>query len=240
MVTLSPVIILAGGLATRLRPMTETVPKSLVSVNGEPFINHQLRLVRQQGVRKVVLCLGYLGEMVEEAVGNGQQFGLSVQYSYDGPKLLGTAGAIRKALSLIDDTFFVLYGDSYLACEYVAVEKTFLSAGKKSLMTVFHNRNQWDKSNVEYQNGRILVYNKRDFTEKMNHIDYGLGMFHRCAFDHVEAEQEHDLSVVYQDMLKKGELSGFEVNERFYEVGSFVGIRELEYYLCQQELLCNL
>ncbi len=228
METLYPVIILAGGLATRLRPMTETIPKALVSVNGEPFIHHQLRLLHRQGIRDVVLCLGYLGEMVEEVIGNGHQFGVNVQYSYDGPKLLGTAGAIKKALPLIGDIFFVLYGDSYLTCDYAAVQATFLASNKQGLMTVFNNKNQWDTSNVEYQHGCLLDYNKRNRTDRMHHIDYGLGMFNRSAFDHIDDAREYDLSVVQEHLLKKGQLAGAEVSERFYEVGSFAGINELE------------
>jgi len=257
---LYPVIILAGGLATRLRPMTETIPKSLVLVNGEPFIHHQLRLLQRQGIRRVILCLGYLGEMVEEAIGDGRQFGVNVQYSYDGPTLLGTAGAIKKALPLvtteprpsgsgnplanargsdtsgktIDETvFFVLYGDSYLSCDYAAVQATFLTSGKQGLMTVFHNKNLWDKSNVEYEHGCILDYSKQKCTDRMHHIDYGLGMFHPSAFDHIDVTRDYDLSVIQEQLLKNNQLAGAEVFERFYEVGSFTGIDELEYYLRQ-------
>ena len=228
MKALYPVIILAGGLATRLRPMTETIPKSLVLVNGEPFIHHQLRLLQRQGIREVVLCLGYLGEMVEKVIGDGHQFGMNVQYSYDGPNLLGTAGAIKKALPLVDDVFFVLYGDSYLACDYAAIQETFLRSKKQGLMTVFHNGNQWDTSNVEYQNGCLLDYSKRNRTERMQHIDYGLGMFDRSAFDSIEPTQAYDLSIIQERLLKNNQLAGAEVSERFYEVGSFAGINELE------------
>lgn len=228
-----PVIILAGGLATRLRPMTETIPKSLVLVNGEPFIHHQLRLLQNQGIREVVLCLGYLGEMVEDLIGDGHQWGLNVQYSFDGPILLGTAGAIKKALPLAGDIFFVLYGDSYLTCNYAAIQATFIASKKQGLMTVFHNKNQWDTSNVEYREGCILDYNKRQRTDRMHHIDYGLGLFNRNAFDEIEAKQTADLSVVQAQLLNKKQLAGVEVKERFYEVGSFTGINELEHYLRQ-------
>lgn len=226
-----PIVILAGGLATRLRPLTETIPKSLVDVNGEPFIAHQLRLLAAHNIKKVTLCLGYLGEMVKDIIQDGSQFGLHIDYVFDGPTLLGTAGAIKRALPSLDDHFFVLYGDSYLPCDYAAVQNTFLNSGKTALMTVFRNQGLWDKSNVDYSNGEILIYDKQLQTENMHHIDYGLGVFHKSAFDQVPENQVYDLAVLYQTLLHDRQLAAFEVNKRFYEVGSFAGITELGYYL---------
>ena len=159
-----PVVILAGGLATRLRPLTETIPKALVDVNGEPFIAHQLRLLHQNGIRNVTLCLGYLGEQVQDYVRDGQRFNMKVNYSFDGSTLLGTAGAIKKALHFLPQEFFVLYGDSYLTCDYAAVQQTFITSKKSALMTVFLNQGQWDKSNVEFAEGVIKVYDKKNQT----------------------------------------------------------------------------
>lgn len=231
-----PVLILAGGLATRLRPLTETIPKSLVDVNGEPFVAHQLRLLHKQGVTHVTMCLGYLGNMVVDYVGDGSQFGLHVTYSFDGPTLLGTAGAIKQALHHLDDNFFVLYGDSYLPCDYASVQKTFIDSNKTALMTVFHNQGQWDKSNVEFANGEILIYDKTKQTERMHYIDYGLGIFNKSAFDMVPDNQPFDLAVLYQTLLHDKLLTAHEVKERFYEVGSFAGITELGHYLLSDKV----
>ena len=150
---LQTVAILAGGLATRLRPMTETVPKSLLEVNGEPFAVHQLRLLQSKGIRRVVFCVGHLGEMIEQTIGNGSTLGLQVDYSFDGPALLGTAGAVRKALPRLGDSFFVMYGDSYLPCDYAAIARQFQTAGVLGMMTVFRNEGKWDTSNVEFEAG---------------------------------------------------------------------------------------
>lgn len=228
---LYPVIILAGGLATRLRPATETIPKSLMLINNEPYINHQLRLLHRQGIRSVVLCVSYLGEMIEEYIGDGKQFGMQVQYSYDGSILLGTAGAIKKALHCVEEAFFVLYGDSYLTCDYVAIQTAFQHHAKQGLMTVFHNAGQWDTSNIEFTDGKIIAYDKQYRNERMQYIDYGLGVFKRDAFADLYANEAYDLALLYQMLLKKNQLAAFEVNERFYEVGSFAGIKELEVYL---------
>ena len=177
-----PVAILAGGLATRLRPLTENIPKALVEIAGEPFLGHQLRLLRRSGLDRVVLCAGYRGEQIRDYAGDGRDFGLRVDYCFDGPKLLGTAGAIRRALPLLDDAFFVLYGDSYLPCDYAAVEQTFLESGKSGLMTVHRNEGRWDSSNVQFSQGRILAYDKANRTPSMQHIDYGLGVLRRQPF----------------------------------------------------------
>jgi NDP-sugar pyrophosphorylase family protein len=226
-----PIAILAGGLATRLRPITGTIPKALVEIAGEPFLGHQLRLLSQRGIPRVVLCVGYLGEQVRDYAGDGSAFGLHVDYSFDGPQLLGTAGAIRQAIPLLGETFFTIYGDSYLPCDYGDAARTFLESGKSGLMSVFRNDGRWDSSNVEYAEGCILAYDKANRTPRMRHIDYGLGVFRRRAFDAVPRDQPCDLATVYQDLLRRGDLAAWEALERFYEIGSLEGIRELTEFL---------
>lgn len=226
-------VILAGGLATRLHPVTHTLPKSLIKINGEPFIHHQLRLLSQHGIRDIVLCVGYLGEMIEKEIGDGRKFGVQVQYSYDGSQLLGTGGAIKKAQKLVSDNFFVLYGDSYLVCDYAAIQINFMQTKKLGLMTVFSNHGKWDTSNVEYTAGKILAYDKKFRTERMQYIDYGLGIFSKNALLHIPDNEPYDLALLYQTLLKQDELAAHEVHQRFYEVGSFVGMEELEYHLAQ-------
>jgi len=228
---LLPAAILAGGLATRLRPLTETIPKALVEISGEPFLWHQLRLLQANGIRRVVMCVGFLAERIQESVGDGAAFGLKIEYSHDGPAPLGTAGALKRALPLLGGSFFVVYGDSYLPCDWKAVERAFFAAGKPALMTVFRNDGQWDYSNVEFVDGRIVAYNKELRTPRMRHIDYGLGVFDQAAFDRIPEDQPADLAGLYQQLLAEGQLAGFEVPARFYEIGSFAGIQELESYL---------
>ena len=217
-----PVAILAGGMATRLRPATEKIPKSLLEINGEPFIAHQLRLLKTGGVSRVVLCVGFLGEMVRDVVKDGHAFGLDVQYSFDGPALLGTAGALKRALPLLGQAFMTLYGDSYLLCDYAAVAEAFEESRKRALMTVFHNAGQWDTSNVIFEGGQILAYNKKKRTPRMQYIDYGLGAFTLKAFD---------LADLYCAILETGELAGFEVKQRFYEIGSPEGLTETSRFI---------
>jgi N-acetyl-alpha-D-muramate 1-phosphate uridylyltransferase len=226
-----PVAILAGGLATRLRPLTENVPKALVPICGEPFLAHQLRLLSRNGIDRAVLCLGYLGDRIREYAGDGHAFNLHLDYCFDGPVPLGTAGALRKALPLLGDEFFVLYGDSYLPCDYGAVEDAFHAADTTALMTVFRNQGLWDYSNVEFSEGRICAYDKDNRTLDMEYIDYGLGVVRREPFDALPEGEPADLAAVYQKLLRRGELAGHEVSDRFYEIGSPQGIRDLEEFL---------
>lgn len=225
------VVILAGGLATRLRPLTTTIPKALIEINKEPFIIHQLRLLQKNNVKKVVLCIGYLGEMIQDLLGNGSDFGLEIKYSFDGQKLLGTAGAIKKALPLLSQDFFVMYGDSYLTCDFSKIQASYLKQKKKALMTVFHNKGQWDTSNIEYRDNQIIKYDKQKLTPSMHYIDYGLGLINKSVFSYVPKNEIFDLAKLYQIMLQQNQLAAFEIKERFYEIGSFDGIKELENYL---------
>jgi NDP-sugar pyrophosphorylase family protein len=226
-----PVAILAGGLATRLGPLTETIPKSLIPIDGEPFAAHQLRLLQRSGIQHVILCVGHLGKMIEQVIGDGSSFSLRTEYSYDGATLLGTAGAIKTALPKLGESFFVMYGDSYLPCDYAGIEREFLWRGKSGLMTVFRNDGQWDASNVEFEEGRILAYSKKNRTSRMRYIDYGLGVFHAEAFAKTHAT---DLADLYAELLQSGELAAVEVRERFYEMGSPAGLKEMTKFLTQR------
>jgi NDP-sugar pyrophosphorylase family protein len=225
------VAILAGGLATRLRPVTEEIPKSLIEIAGEPFICHQLKYLSGQGITSVVLCIGFLGKMIQEAVGDGSQWGIHISYSPDGPTLLGTGGALKNALPLLGRHFFILYGDSYLPINFADVEKAYLASGKKGLITVLRNQNKWDKSNVEFAANQVIEYNKKVTRSQMHYIDYGLGLIESASLQAYTAEQSFDLSSVYNDLSLAGELAGYEVFDRFYEIGSHQGIIDANIYL---------
>jgi len=229
-----PVAILAGGLATRLRPITKKIPKSLIEVAGQPFIFHQMEYLRKQGIRSVVVCIGFLGEMIQEVVGDGSQWGMHVSYSPDGPDLLGTGGALRQASPLLGEYFFVLYGDSYLPIDFSDVQKKYIASGKKGLMTVLRNRNQWDTSNVEFQDGQIIEYNKTEIRPQMHYIDYGLGILQRSGLQAFTNEKTFDISKMYNYLSLSGNLVGYEVFERFYEIGSHQGIEDTQLYLLQK------
>jgi NDP-sugar pyrophosphorylase family protein len=226
-----PVAILAGGLATRLRPITEKIPKLLVEVAGEPFFSHQLRLLKKNDLTKIVLCVGYLGEQIVAQYGDGAKWGVQIDYSFDGEKLLGTGGALIRALPKLGDAFYVLYGDSYLPVDYQAVGRAFLASGQPGLMTVFENHGAYDASNVRFEDGRIRLYSKKEKLPQMRHIDYGLGVFRASAFAACPRETVVDLATVQSNLSREGRLAGYELKERFYEIGSPAGLNELDQLL---------
>jgi NDP-sugar pyrophosphorylase family protein len=226
-----PIAILAGGLATRLRPLTETVPKALLPVAGRPFIHWQLALLAQQGVTQIVLCAGHLGEQIQAAIGDGSSFGVRVRYSFDGGVLLGTGGALKRALPMLDAAFFVLYGDSYLRCSFSAVQAAYEASAASGLMTVFCNDHRWEKSNVLFGDGRVLEYSKRSSSPRMRHIDYGLSILSTQALQRSPANAPFDLADLYRELAMRGELAALAVDERFYEIGSIGGMEATEHYL---------
>ena len=226
-----PVAILAGGLAKRLRPITETTPKALVAIAGRPFLAHQLRLLHTAGLRRIIICAGYLGEMIEAEIGDGASFDLRIEYSFDGPRLLGTGGALKRALPLLGRRFFVLYGDSYLPIDYRKAALAFATGDKAGLMTGYRNQGRWDTSNVQFEAGQILRYDKKLLTPEMHHIDYGLGLLSAESLASWPDNEPFDLADVYKHLLAEKQLSGHEVTERFYEIGSPEGLAELDAFL---------
>jgi NDP-sugar pyrophosphorylase family protein len=232
-----PLALLAGGLATRLGPISQRVPKAMVDLEGRPFIDHQLALFRRHGVRRVVLCLGHLGEQVEDHIGNGAAHGLHVEYSHDGPGLLGTGGALRRALSLLGEQFWVVYGDSYVDIDFAAVLKTFQAADTPALMTVLENSDRWDKSNVVYQHGRLLAYDKTRRTPEMQHVDYGVALLTRSVAERIPPARSYDLAELYGRLVAEGLMQGYEVNNRFYEIGTPDSLEETRSHLRSKYVL---
>lgn len=225
-----PVAILAGGLATRLGDVTKTVPKALLDIGGKPFIAYQLELLRAAGVTKVVMCIAHLADQIEAVLGDGSAYGLEVAYSHD--PLLGTGGALRNALPLLGDEFLVMYGDSYLLCDYAGITRAWQTSGKLGLMTVYKNDGQYDASNVEMRDGQVARYDKSNGSG-LTHIDWGLGAFRAEAFAGYP-EGKLDLVRIYQDLLANDQLFGYEVSERFYEIGSHAGLEELRRLLSKE------
>lgn len=226
-----PVVILSGGLATRLYPVTRTIPKALIPINGRPFIDHQLALLKEKGVTQVVLCVGNLGTRIEEFVGDGSQWGMKVQYSYDGDVLLGTGGAIKKAAGMLPEAFMILYGDSYLDIDFEPVVQRFYADNLPVLMTVYRNRNALDASNILMKNGRILKYNKNKSDPAMEYIDYGLIVTRKEIFNAYPSQEPFELSLVLSRSVDAGLVTPYEVEQRFYEIGSLQGIKETEDYI---------
>ncbi len=220
--------LLAGGLATRMRPSTLTTAKSMLSVAGQPFLAHQLRLLAGQGVTDIVICAGHLSTQIEEFAGDGSRWGCTLRYSHDGREPLGTGGALRRALPLLGCEFFVMYGDSYLTARFSDVWQAFWQSGKQGLMTVFANQGRWDASNIVFEDGEIQQYSKKYRGPAMRHIDYGLSCLTADALQRWPEGAAFDLAEVMRDLLTRDQLAAFEVAERFYEIGSPEGLLDAE------------
>lgn len=229
----TPVLILAGGKATRLGDVTKSIPKALVPLAGKPFIDHQFAGLREQGVREVVMCVGHFADQLRDYIGDGARFGLNVRYSEDGDTPRGTGGAVRRALPLVGAGCFVLYGDTLLDVDYAKVLAA-LPVNGLGVMTVFRNQNSFDKSNVVWRNGRLLRYSKADATADMTHIDYGLSLLRRAAVERIPPGAPSDLAELYSALVGSGEMVGYEVTRRFYEIGSPNGLREAEEFVLRK------
>ncbi|MCX6157532.1 MAG: sugar phosphate nucleotidyltransferase [Ignavibacteriota bacterium] len=228
-------VILAGGMATRLYPVTLDIPKSLIDINGTPFIQHQIDLIKSKGISNVVLCLGKFAKPIEDFLGNGSSNSVNIKYSYDGETLLGTGGALKKAFPFLSDPFMIMYGDSYLNIEYIDIMDYFNNFDKSGLMTVLKNENKWDKSNIVFRDGQIIKYDKVDDAE-FEYIDYGFSILRKNAFLPYSEKDKFDLKDVFKGLISKNEMLGYEVHNRFYEIGSFSGIEETKEYLLKHKL----
>jgi len=226
---LPPICILAGGLGTRLGGIVADTPKPLLEVDGEPFLLHQLRLLARYGAHRAVLCVGYLGELIEQRIGEAA-FGIEIAYSYDGPSLIGTLGAIRQAGPLLGERFLVLYGDTYLRIDYAEAARAWTASGCPGMMTVLRNAGQWDTSNAVFDGKRVRVYDKRAPVAQMEWIDYGLGGLTAAVLDRVGPDAS-DLADLQRILARDGELFGFVASERFYEIGTPAALAETGAFL---------
>lgn len=226
-------VILAGGLATRLRPITERIPKSLIQIYDKPFLQYQLDRLRDEGITDIVLCVGYLGDQIVAYFGDGHKYGVNINYSYDGDQLLGTGGALKKAEEYLYEEFFLTYGDSYLSIDYQTVMSWFKQFGKQGLMVVYKNYDQYDKSNVSIEGNLVKSYSKTNKTKDMIYIDYGASILRRDVLNLVPEGEVCSLEELFAQLIEQQQLLAYEVKERFYQIGSIDGLEEFKQYISQ-------
>jgi MurNAc alpha-1-phosphate uridylyltransferase len=224
-----PVIILAGGIGSRLGKLTHKIPKSLVKINKKPFIYYQLKLLSNQGVKKVIICIGHFGDQIKKYVGDGKRFNLRVIYSCE-KNLLGTGGAVKNALSFIKGSFFVIYGDTYLPINFINIQNEYIKLKSSALITIYKNNNNFDRSNV-FLKGNNIIYNKKNYSKKMKYIEYGLSILSKSIFKYFSNKKKIDLANLYYLLSKKKLLDFYIVKKRFYEIGSIQGLTDSKKYL---------
>jgi NDP-sugar pyrophosphorylase family protein len=222
------IVILAGGLATRLRPLTNNIPKSMIRVDGKPFLQHQIELLKENGLEDIVLCVGHLSQMIKDYFGDGRKFGVRIRYSDEGENLLGSGGALKKAEPLLEDEFFLMYGDSYLLLNYRAIEFYHKKFENFCLLVVYKNQNLYDKSNVGIKDGLVTSYDKTNPDGNLIYIDAGLSILRKEVLDQIPSDRPSLLEEFYQRIIAKREMLAYEVNQRFYEIGSLKGLKEFE------------
>ena len=220
-----PVAILAGGLGTRLGKKALNKAKVLIDVAGKPFISRQLNYLSDQGIKDIVICVGHLGNQIKNYIGNGSKYNLNVSYSDDSDRLLGTGGSIKKACQILGEHFFILYGDSFLPVNFSLVEKAYFQEKKPALMTVLKNKGRWDKSNAYFKD-KCVKYNKKKPQKNMDYIDYGLNIVRNSIFSDFPSNEVFDLADVFENLSNKSLLAGFEIYDRFYEIGSINGLND--------------
>lgn len=227
------VVILCGGMGTRLGALARDLPKSLVCVAGRPFIEHQLGLLRAQGLKNILLCAGFKADMIRAHLGAGAGFGVCLRYSLERESCLyGTGGALVNALPQLEENFLLLYGDSYLPTDYRKFARAFVSSKLTAMMSVFHNKGRWDASNVKINDGRVCRYSKACAQGEAEYIDYGLGAFRRETIERYATHlMPFDLTKIYGDLVALNALGAYEVKERFYEIGKPEGLRDLDKHL---------
>lgn len=229
------VVVLVGGLGTRLGELTGNMPKPMVGVHGKPFFLYMLELLKWHGFRQFHFCIGYQGKAIKKYFGNGDKFGVHITYSSDETKLLGTAGALRNALAMLEEDFLLIYGDSYMDIGYNELVYRYIQlkkqGHKKAIMAIFQNNDRYDKSNVLFKNGRIIAYDKKNPTPDMQHIDYGISVLNKKLIAGIPRDQVADLASLYNKTAREGSVAAYPIRKRFYEIGTPTSLTEFRKFV---------
>jgi len=227
-------VILCGGLATRLGDLAKDIPKSMIQIKGKPFLEYQIENIKKHQIKDIVLCVGHLFEQIEKYFGNGKKFGVNIKYSYDRDKPLGPIGAVKKAESLLKDIFFIMYGDSYLNVNFQNVYSYFTQYKKLGLMVVYKNFDKYDKSNLIVKNSMVVSYGEKKRTPDMTYIDYGTSVLRKKTLDLIPKNTFFSTGPFFSNLIFKKELLAFEAKERFYHIGNLEALREFRNFIENQ------
>ncbi|MCX6666454.1 MAG: sugar phosphate nucleotidyltransferase [Euryarchaeota archaeon] len=224
------IVILCGGLATRLGDLAKDTPKSMVLIEGKPFLEHQITFLKYHGVTDIILCVGYLAEKIKDYFDDGKRFGIHIQYSHDGDKPLGPIGALKKAEPLLEDIFFTMYGDSYVFVEFNTVYSYFTNHRYPALMIVYKNKDKYDRSNLIVHNSKVTCYNGEKVKE-MVYIDYGISIFKKKVLDIIPKNTFFSTNEFFSDLVAKKQLFALDVNKRFYHIGNPEALEEFKTFV---------
>jgi NDP-sugar pyrophosphorylase family protein len=200
--------------------------KAMVLVDGKPFLEYEIEVLKRGSVNDFVICVGYRRELIRDYFGNGQRWRVDIKYSDDGDKLLGTAGSLKNAANLLSDRFFITYGDAYPILDLKSAEKSFLESGKLALMVVYRNSNQYGRSNTVVNNGLVTFYSKTEHSPGMTYVEFGVTMMQKKVLELIPNEYPVDLEVLYRRIISMKQMAAFEVGQRIYDIGSPEGLAE--------------
>jgi NDP-sugar pyrophosphorylase family protein len=220
-------VILCGGLATRLRDLAKDIPKSMIPIGGKPFLEHQIENLKKHSIKDLILCVGHLSKQIEEYFGDGNKFGVNIQYSNDGDTPLGPIGAVKNAEPLLEDTFFIMYGDSYLSVDFQKAYSFFNQNDKLGLMVVYKNNNRYDKSNIVTKDNMVVSYGENDAT----YIDYGTSILRKKTLEFIPKNTFFTTGDLFTKLIEKKELLSYEAKERFYHIGNPEALEEFKSYI---------
>jgi NDP-sugar pyrophosphorylase family protein len=227
-------VILCGGLATRLGSLTITVPKSMIKIYDKPFLEYQIEILKKRSLKNIVLCVGHLSEQIEKYFGNGEKFGVNIKYSYDGDKQLGPIGALKNAEELLEEIFFIMYGDSYLDIDFQKMSSYFKDNKKLGLMAVYKNFDKYDKSNLIIKNNIIIGYGEKERTKDMVYIDYGTSILRKKSLNEIPKYTFISTGQFFSKLISKHELLAFEIKKRFYHIGNPDALEEFGNFIKTQ------
>jgi len=234
MVFIMQIAIICGGLATRLKKVSKTVPKSMIEINGKPFLQYQIEMLKKQKIKDIVLCVGHLSEKIESYFGNGSKFGVNIKYSYDKDKLLGPIGAVKNAESLLEDEFFIMYGDSYIFVDFKKVYEFYKKQQKLACMVVYKNENKYDKSNLAVEKNMVVAHKDDSKGHDIDYIDYGTSILNKKSLDFIPKNEFFSTEKFFKILILKNELLAYVVKKRFYHIGTPEALEEYRNYIKNQ------
>ncbi|KYK22480.1 hypothetical protein AYK24_02070 [Thermoplasmatales archaeon SG8-52-4] len=224
-------VILCGGLATRLGKYSKNTPKSMIDIEGKPFLEYQIEILKKHSIKDILLCVGHLSDEIRRYFGNGSKFDVNIKYSYDGYKLLGPIGAVKNAEPLLENIFFIMYGDSYIKVDFQKVYSKFIKHNKLGLMTVFKNYDKYDKSNIAVENDLVVDYKKSNRTKEIVYIDYGMSVLRKESLDYVPKDEFFSTDKFFSNLINIRQLLAFEVKNRFYHIGNPDSLEEFRSFI---------
>lgn len=220
-------LILAGGMGTRLRPVTYHIPKPMVPIHGKPFLWHQLMLLRENGFKDILLLVGYLGHVIEEYFRDGCDIGMKIRYSYeDAP--LGTAGAIKNADKVITGDFLLLNGDTFLPIDYVAMSAFFLRCGKIGLIAVSSDSSQINTYNMKITESAVVASYDKKNAVGMNCKDAGAGFYKRSVLELIDKYNASSFEEdIYPRLISESGLAAYKTDTKIYDIGTQQGLKAI-------------